>query len=91
MMNVSRLTFVFARNSKNEVQRESIDRSSAASDRTTQDVYLFQWKAADQNGKKNNRLSTSVWTLIDGNKSEAESDDTTNMFLRDSLKHKESP
>ena len=40
--------------------------------------------------EKLNRLSTSMWTLIDGNRNEAEFNDTTNMFLRDSLKHEKS-
>ena len=93
MMNVSRLFFVFTWNSNNEVQRDSIDRPSAACDRPTQGLYLFPFerKAADKKMKKPNRISTSVWTRIDGNRNEAEFDDTTNMFLRDSLKQKESP
>ena len=41
--------------------------------------------------KKLNRHLTSMWTLIDRNRKEAEFDDTTNTLLRDSLLHEESP
>ena len=70
MMNVSRLSFVFTRNSKNEIQRDSIGRSSAAWDRTTQGFYLFPFErnAADKKREKLNRLydinvDTDRWEL----------------------------
>ena len=50
-------------------------------------LFPFERKAAEKL-EKPDRISTSMWTLFDGNMNEAEFDGTTNMFLLDSPKHK---